>query len=300
MEKKETVAVLLAAYNGEKWIDEQIQSILGQRGIKVSIYISLDLSSDRSLEICKKYAETYENIFLLPYGDRFGGAAPNFYRLIKDVDFSPYDFISFADQDDIWLEDKLSRAARALNAGNFEFYSSNVTAFYEDGRECLIDKAQRQTEYDFLFESAGPGCTFVLKKAAALKLQKFIVENFNEINEICLHDWLIYSYARTFKYEWYIDPVPSMRYRQHANNQVGANNNLFSAIKRVKLVNSSWYRNEIIKIAKALGNHNLTFFKRCFSNGYLGCLYLSINSYRARRRLRDKWALFVLSLLKII
>ena len=97
------VAVLLAAYNGMKWIDEQIQSILNQKQVSVDIHISVDVSTDGTYEHCLQLASQYSNIYVLPYGVRYGGAARNFYRLIRDVDLTGYDFVSFADQDDIWL-----------------------------------------------------------------------------------------------------------------------------------------------------------------------------------------------------
>ena len=93
------IAVLLAAYNGERWIQEQINSILTQKKVDVTVYVSLDLSNDKTLDIIETYKK--KSVILLPYGDKFGAAAPNFYRLIQDVDFQNYDYIALSDQDDI-------------------------------------------------------------------------------------------------------------------------------------------------------------------------------------------------------
>ncbi|OOH94013.1 glycosyltransferase, partial [Comamonas kerstersii] len=80
------VAVLLAAYNGEKYIQEQIESIVNQVDVDVYIYISIDASTDRTLEICQQLQKIYKNIFIINEGkERFGSAGKNFYYLIKNV-----------------------------------------------------------------------------------------------------------------------------------------------------------------------------------------------------------------------
>ena len=118
MKNNTSCAVLLAAFNGEDWIEEQIESILNQKNIDVHIYVSLDISSDSTIEILNKIIEKDKRVVLLPYGEKFGNAAKNFYRLIKDVDFSNYDFISFSDQDDIWKEHKLINSCKAIREKN--------------------------------------------------------------------------------------------------------------------------------------------------------------------------------------
>ena len=68
-------------------------------------------------------------------------------------------------------------------------------------------KNQPQKKFDHLFESAGPGCTFVLTKELALKLQQFLKNgHFNQLDNY--HDWLIYAYARSHSFKWYMDSYP--------------------------------------------------------------------------------------------
>jgi rhamnosyltransferase len=283
------VAVLLAAYNGVEWIDEQLNSILAQKDIIVTIFISVDLSSDHTYEyISEKYKN--ENIILLPYGEKFGGAARNFYRLIVDVDFDAFDYISFSDQDDVWNNNKLACAISKLS--DYDAYSSNVTAFWSDGRECLINKSQNQVEFDFLFEAAGPGCTYVFRQNIATKFKEWIIERYDKINiDIALHDWLIYAFSRHFGYRWFIDARPMMRYRQHANNQVGTNNSFSAAKKRLKLIKGKWYRNQVTKIAEHLALQNISIVKYGLNKGYIGNIYLLFHVNQLRRRPRDRIAL---------
>ena len=298
MHKK--IAVLLASYNGVKYIKEQIDSILNQKEVDVTIFISDDLSTDKTIEYLQDIYKDFKNIVYLPSGSKFGGAGKNFFRLIKDVDFSSFDFISFVDQDDIWYEDKLIRAIKTIEDKQLDAYSSNVLAFWEDGKEMIINKSSSQARYDYLFEAAGPGCTYVLKKDLAIFLQNFICDNWEDVNKIELHDWFIYAFARENNYKWHIDEKPSMRYRQHTSNQVGANDGLKAKLKRLKKVFSSWYREEIIKIIKVLRLENkYKFSKYILNKSYLNNLLLLKYSFEFRRNKKEKLFLSLLILLGI-
>ncbi|PDO90105.1 glycosyltransferase [Kosakonia pseudosacchari] len=294
------VAVLLAAYNGMRWIDEQIQSILKQENVAVDIYISVDISTDGTYEYCLQLAQQYDNIIVLPYGARYGGAARNFYRLVRDVDFTKYDFVSFADQDDIWHLAKLSHALTQLTTKGYDCYSSNVMAFWDDGKQVLISKAQVQVEYDYCFESAGPGCTYVFCQQVAIKFQTFITENKLKADNIELHDWLIYAFARHSGYKWFIDSWPSMLYRQHNSNQFGANGGLQAAKRRIQMIRNSWYLTEIKRIVNILGLENHPFFVSSLNRGYAGDLYMVCHIHKVRRKLRDRLSLAVILLLGML
>ena len=126
---QQRVAVLLAAHNGVLWLPEQIGSALLQQGVDVTIFVSVDHSDDGTEQFIDQLSLGDDRISILPHGKRFGGAGPNFYRLIKEVDFSGFDYVAFADQDDIWFPNKLSRASEELIRSGADAYSSNVTAF---------------------------------------------------------------------------------------------------------------------------------------------------------------------------
>ena len=294
------IAVLLASYNGVKYIKEQVDSILNKKEVDVTIFISDDLSTDKTIEYLQDIYKDFKNIAYLPSGSKFGGAGKNFFRLIRDVDFSSFDFISFVDQDDIWYEDKLIRAIKTIEDKQLDAYSSNVLAFWEDSKEMIINKSSSQARYDYLFEAAGPGCTYVLKKDLAIFLQNFICENWEDVNKIELHDWFIYAFARENNYKWHIDEKPSMRYRQHTSNQVGANDGLKAKLKRLKKVLSSWYREEIIKIIKVLRLENkYKFSKYILNKSYLNNLLLLKYSFEFRRNKKEKLFLSLLILLGV-
>ncbi|MDX9885996.1 glycosyltransferase [Thauera sp.] len=283
------IAVCLAAYNGMQWIDEQITSIKAQEGVDVTLYISVDVSTDGTESHIRTLAEKDDKIVLLPYGDSFGGAAPNFFRLLAEVDFTPYDYVALSDQDDIWLPDKLFRGIKALATSGADGYSSNVTAFWENGRERIIDKAQTQREFDYLFEAAGPGCTYVLSASLANKVKECVVKKAGEIKNIGLHDWFIYAFARSNGFKWIIDPAPSMLYRQHSTNQVGVNQGFRAFHARSRKILNGWGFQQASMIAQLVGNSTNQPQARLCSMRRKDLVWLAVNSSKFRRRLRDRY-----------
>lgn len=293
------IAVLMAAYNGIRWISAQVDSILNQANVDVHLYVSVDLSTDGTFQWFEELSRSVDAVSVLPYGEVFGGAAKNFYRLIKDVDFKDYDYVALADQDDIWLENKLINAVNSLTRCNCSAYSSNVIAFWDNGSESLIEKSQPQQAYDYLFEAAGPGCTYVMTIDSILKFKSFLLDDWIQIQDVKLHDWLIYAWCRSKQILWYIDPEPSMRYRQHESNQVGANKGLSAMRSRLRLIKSGWYREEVFKITNlVLVESNA--LPSSFLNGTSVSKYFAIkNFFKLRRKLADSIFLVVTIVLGI-
>ena len=234
MINKPKILVLLAAYNGEQYIKEQLDSILAQTNVQVSILISLDKSLDKTPDIINEYTNKHSNIQDLGNTTRFGSAGRNFVELIIKSDISKYDYISFSDQDDIWLAEKLSKAVDTIKLKKIDAYSSNVTAFWDDGKEKLIIKDYSQVKYDYLFESAGPGCTFVFTKTLFSEIQSHLLSKKADFKDFGVHDWYCYSFARHNNFKWYISSDSLMRYRQHSTNVTGANVGLKGFKSRLK------------------------------------------------------------------
>jgi len=170
-----------------QWINEQVETIFNQQSVEITLFISVDLSTDGTYEWAKQLAAMHDNVVLLPYGERFGGAGPNFFRLVKDVDFTGFDAAAFADQDDIWHQEKLAKAYGGIAAGQYDAYSSNVTAFWADGREVLIEKSQPQKKLDHFFEGAGPGCTQVFSHVVIQDFKDFLIRAGNDLKKVSLH-----------------------------------------------------------------------------------------------------------------
>ena len=280
--KKPTCAVLLAAFNGEIWIKQQIDSILKQKLVEVVIFVSVDLSDDSTFSTMKKIAENENRVNILPYGKKFGSAGKNFFRLIQEVDTSDFDIIAFSDQDDIWFENKLANAWSKLNLNICNVYSSNVISFWENGRRKIVKKSFPQKKFDYFFESAGPGCTFVFSSETYENIKVFICKNYESLKEVSQHDWLIYAYCRHKNFIWFIDEMPQMLYRQHSQNEFGANNNVNAYLKRILYVKNNWYKEQIIEISNLiLGYPEKKLIKKSF---------LLKNIFQIRRRPRDQLA----------
>ena len=295
---KPKIAVLLAAYNGMQWIEEQLISIRQQQGICLKVFISVDPSMDGTLAWCKNFAAGQDWVEVLPFDERFGGAARNFFKMLYEVDFSNFDYVSFADQDDIWLPDKLQRAHEMLSKTGADAYSSNVTAFWPDGRKTLIEKSQAQVRWDFLFEAAGPGCTYVMRTELACAIQALLKNRWTDVQQVGLHDWFAYAFARAYGYRWVIDDYPGMLYRQHAKNQVGVNMGWRALVHRARKIFSGWGLAQSTLIADLIGVGNDPFVRRWSGGSRTGLLWLASHAWQCRRRLRDK-LLFALSCLAL-
>ena len=127
-----------------------------------------------------------------------------------------------------------------------------------------------------------------------MEFKAWLLERYQQVGEdIALHDWLLYAFARSQGYSWFIDPEPMMSYRQHANNQVGTNNSFGAAKKRLHMIKSKWYRNQCTNIAVHLALNHLPVVKYGLNKGYIGNLYLFFHINQLRRRLRDRVALSI-------
>lgn len=282
--------VLLASFNGVPYLGEQLDSILGQTNVFVSVIVSIDRSIDGTEEWVDQRARMDKRITVLPHGMQFGGAAPNFFRLLREIDFSEYDYVSFSDQDDIWLPNKLFRAHEILLKTNSDAYSSDVVAFWPNGQRILVKKSQPQVRWDFLFESAGPGCTFVMRSRFAKSVQFFIKANFTKMEQVGKgqHDWFIYAFARANGYRWVIDEYAGMLYRQHNKNQVGVNSGWAAFFYRTRKVLSGWGLSQSLLIAKLIGLNNEPFVTRWSQGSRGGMLFLALQARQCRRRMKDQ------------
>lgn len=298
--KKPHVLVMMATHNGLPWIDAQIESILAQADVDVTLYISDDCSTDGTYARLQRYAETEDRIILLEQTGPMGSAGRNFYRLILAVDVRDADYFAYVDQDDVWVSDKLDMQVKSLVKHQADGVSSNVEAFWPDGKRKLIDKAQPQRQLDYLFESAGPGCTFLMTPWLMTRLQELLRGPADSARRVALHDWLAYAVCRAHGHKWHIDTTPTVRYRQHANNVLGANTGIKAKLARLKKLRSGWYRQEIMKIASLCvqlsGDKDARNIKASLeTKRYSGLMpYIC----EARRKTTDRLFLMVLALFR--
>lgn len=289
------VSVLLATFNGGRWLGEQVDSILRQEGVQVRIVASDDGSTDDTVDLLKNF-EASGDLRTLPYSAvRFGNANRNFMRLIAEAPIEDADWVAFADQDDVWLPNKLRRAVDRLEADRLDAYSSDVVAFWPNGREHKLVKSWPARSHDHLFESAGPGCTFVLPRARFLELKDWVLEHRAAVNALKVHDWVIYALARSRGWRWEIDSHPGLRYRQHGGNEVGANVGWRAGRARLAQALSGQYVADALAIASLVGI-DTPLVHRMQRLGWRDRLVLAASASECRRRPAEGWLLALLFL----
>ena len=112
------------------------------------------------------------------------------------------------------------------------------------------------------------------------------------VNQVKLHDWMIYAFFRSFSMPWYIDKIPSVYYRQHNSNEVGANNNLKAYLIRFLKIKDKWYRREVEKIVYLLKENEKEEI-------ILDRKFLILNFYKLRRSSIDSFFLLLMNILRI-
>lgn len=243
------VLVLIACRNGAAWIGQQLESILNQDDVDLRIVVRDDGSSDDTVAEIARF-NTDGRMRLCTGRDRASSAAQNFLTLIRDNPADGFDFIAFADQDDIWFRNKLARACRLLTGSTLACgYSSATIAAWADGRTRPLKHSTRSTAADFLFEGAGQGCTYVLRADFYDRLRTFLIGHRQLTARIHYHDWMIYALARSWGGFWLFDPSPSMCYRQHDHNDTGARWTRAGLLMRFDRIRRGWYRDQLTAIA---------------------------------------------------
>ncbi|OXB05327.1 glycosyl transferase family 2, partial [Flavobacterium plurextorum] len=119
------VKILVATYNGEKYISEQLQSILNQKDVDLDILISDDGSTDNTLQVIGNDFPNLSTEINIPGS---GSAAKNFLNMVSNLNFTEnFDYVAFSDQDDIWLPEKMKNAVEKLYTEQASMYCSNLT-----------------------------------------------------------------------------------------------------------------------------------------------------------------------------
>lgn len=291
------VTVLMATYNGMKWLPEQLVSILEQEGVDLSLVVLDDESTDGTAEWIAEQARIDPRVAVLPSMGSSGGSAANFFRMIRLVSPAANGYLAFADQDDVWMQGKLARHVGHLRDGGHAGVSSNITAFTPEGRRTLIRKNFPQRRLDFLTESPGPGSTFVITPTLAALVAEQLADPESPAPSADFHDSLIYAIARSAGLSWHIDGLSTVDYRQHDQNVMGSNVGVGSAFSRLSLIRSRWHRNQAIlhatvglKVATAKTRPELERALNLFAGRGVGNrLALVWTAPKLRRRRRDQW-----------
>jgi glycosyltransferase involved in cell wall biosynthesis len=256
------IAILMATYNGEKYIKEQLDSIEQQDYKNWILWISDDGSNDKTLTIIKEYEKKWDIGKLNIITDKHKGSALNFLTLTSRIDIIA-DYFAWADQDDIWLPDKLSRAIKKLSNIDPQkpiLYCSRTILCDSLGIVNGLSPKLNIKPFKFsnsLIQCISGGNTMVFNNTARL-----LIINIKEKN-IVSHDWWAYQIITANDGEIIYDKEPKIKYRQHKNNLVGSNRGIKGRIKRLKRILSGDYKRILERQLKALNsisegipNHN--------------------------------------------
>nr|WP_243896069.1 glycosyltransferase family 2 protein [Paenibacillus sp. F411] len=218
----------MSAYNGERYIQQQIESVMEQSWREVSLFIRDDGSSDGTLKVIQRLAEQYQGRITWVQGGNLG-VIGSFLELLKMSDETA-DYYCFCDQDDVWLPHKVESAVERLESDAdqhrplMHFTSTTLTddRLHEQGN-WPNPPAKKLSFYNALVQNVAVGATMTLNRTAR---HFFVNHDQPDVRHIIMHDWWFYMMVSAFGNVYY-DLKPSMLYRQHGNNVVGGTNSLF-------------------------------------------------------------------------
>ena len=223
------VDILLATYNGEKFIRQQLDSIINQSFKNWNLIIQDDASSDHTLDILLEYQEKYpKKIKVFTKKNNTGSPSHNFFSLIN---FSKNDYVMFSDQDDIWLPNKIKLTLDNMIKAEKKYDKNtpllvhtdlkvvdenlniiNDSLFKYQNMNCNRDKIN-----NLLAQNIVTGCTTMINKSLINLIDKKIMVDQN----IIMYDWFLALMACAFGKIIFV-PKQTILYRQHKSNQVGA------------------------------------------------------------------------------
>ena len=221
------VAILLATYNGEKYLSEQLDSLLNQHQVNVHIYIQDDNSTDNTLKIINFYKNKYPDNFSNIFHCDFKNPCKNFLNLVNKVN-DTYDYYAFSDQDDVWLNDKLIHAINILKQGN-DLYC---------GRTEIVDRKLTSFGYSPLFQFPPSFKNAIVQSIAGGNTMVFNKKIFNLLKKNCnvdvqSHDWWTYILTTFTGHKVFYDKNPKVLYRQHNKNHNGSNIGFINQLVRI-------------------------------------------------------------------
>lgn len=269
----------MSTYNGERYISEQLDSILSQTLNTFQILVRDDGSQDNTLAILADYADRYDQIAC--YTGANLGVQKSFFDLIIHAD-PQADYIAFSDQDDIWQPQKLARAVQCLQSVT----ASDDRPLLYCGAQELVDeglnpiKATVSREIHLpsfgnaLVQNICTGCTAVINRPMARMIREHRPDH---MENIVMHDWWLYLTASCFG-DVYYDASPYVKYRQHTDNVHGA---IFNRRELLK------YRLNQLQKPRGEIYRQIDEFYACYADAWQSDLYAS-NLHLLRKVQRSK------------
>ena len=245
------VAVLMSTYNGEKYLMDQINSILNQKEVTVSLFVRDDGSQDSTMCILNSLKSS--NVYLLE-DSRNLGYKNSFLSLLKyATDFGEFDYYAFADQDDVWKPLKLSHAVQRLAKNDKYAVYYSALQFVDSDLDPLYRKeyslVENSLESSFVRFSIS-GATMVFSEALALKFASASIPF--TIGEG--HDTLIFRLNLALGGSVEYSDESYIMFRRHGNNESSGGASLITK-----------FRKDFDKKNKSAGSETATWILKNFS-----------------------------------
>lgn len=234
--------VLMSTYNGENYLEQQLASIFEQRDAgELFLHVRDDGSCDSTLAILKKYQQ--QGYPLSIYQGENVGPAGSFWELVREIDIEPGDHAAFADQDDVWMPDKLKRALQAIaEVAGADAISASVPVVYcanverVDTQLASLGK-EHETPPQVTLQAQltcgiAPGCSMVMNDAM-MKVLKQV-----DFPVMPMHDTMVLLTGFCIGRVIY-EQEPVLYYRQHESNAEAMAGNSF--LRRRKKMLKRWF-----------------------------------------------------------
>lgn len=223
------VTILLATYNGEDYLKAQLESIAAQTYENWQLVAGDDGSTDHTLDILEDFKEKYPNqVTIIKNDPPTGSAKDNFINLLRNS-YGPH--FMFCDQDDVWKSDKIYLTLQKMEALETRYGTNTPILVHTDltvSDENLQIIAESFFQYanipkrimlnQLMVQNSVTGCTAMINRS----LQKYFLQPL-PVSKIIMHDYWVALIAKVFGKIGFVNE-PTMYYRQHYNNSVGAKN----------------------------------------------------------------------------
>lgn len=293
------IQILMSTYNGEKYLETQLDSILKQTiGLEnLHILVRDDGSSDHTIKILQSYKKNYPNNLDFFIGSNVGPCY-SFLDLVSKANLN-FNYFSFSDQDDYWLPEKLENAVKLLQTKDTTkplLYSSKYIIVDSDLKEIKGQEAKKVNFTSFensLIENVATGCTEVFNKDMLLLLNK--VNEYN-VKGFFMHDWILYMLGTSLG-EYIYDNNAYLLYRQHENNVLGASRGKFNNLQRKFKLFLKYNSGDIIRsnntafytvYGDMLDNDKKLLLEQFINNSFKNSLKLGLNKNIKRQKFIDE------------
>lgn len=253
---KNSIAILLCTYNGSHFIKEQLDSFTAQDNSNWKLFVYDDASTDNTPQIVSQYKLTVSQEVFLEINKHSKGFCKNFLSAICTTPNDSADFFALSDQDDIWQNNKLSKAIAYLST-----IPSNTPTLYCTRTKIIGDNGQflgysalfkkKPSFNNALVQNIAGGNTIVFNKAT-----KALIAATGGANvDVMSHDWWLYLLVTGAGGHVFYDPTPMVLYRQHDGNLIGANHRFGAKLVRLKKILRGQFKQWNKKNVIALNTH---------------------------------------------